>query len=127
MTDRPIKIIFDTSAIVAFARGSIDVGKVLAEVNDEEAAAGLPVLCVVEAHRVVQDHDQFMLLLRHPATRIISPDPDDWHLLAAALDQVGRMDAASAVVDAGSCHCWILTCQSALYGGLPRGGPIIPF
>lgn len=49
MTDRPIKIIFDTSAITAFTRSSIDVGEVLAEVNDENGAA--PYLsCVWSRH-----------------------------------------------------------------------------
>lgn len=76
---------------------------------------------------MIEDHDQFMLLLRHPATRIISPDPDDWYLLSSALDKVGRTDIASAVVAADHHHCWILTGQPALYAGLPRGGPIIPF
>ena len=41
-TDRPIRLIFDTSAIVAFTRQSIHVGEVLAEVADEHAVAGLP-------------------------------------------------------------------------------------
>jgi hypothetical protein len=46
VSDQPVKVILDTSAIVAFTRGSIDVGEVITEVHDEYAAAGLPVLDV---------------------------------------------------------------------------------
>ncbi len=67
MSDRPVRVILDASAIVAFTRGSIDVGETIAEINDEYAAAGLPVLCLVEANRLVADSDRLELLVNHPA------------------------------------------------------------
>jgi hypothetical protein len=45
----PVRLILDTSAIAAFARGSIHVGEVLAEIADEHAVALLPLACLVEA------------------------------------------------------------------------------
>jgi hypothetical protein len=50
VSDRPIRVVLDTSAIIAYAQGSsIDVGEVITEVDDEECAVALPVLCLVEA------------------------------------------------------------------------------
>ncbi len=43
--NRPVQLVLDTSAIVAFAAGSIAVGELIAEIDDEEGATGLPVLC----------------------------------------------------------------------------------
>jgi hypothetical protein len=123
---RPVRVLLDASAIIAFTRGSIDVGEILAEVNDEDAAAGLPILCLVEASRAVSDTDRLDLLVAHPATAVLVPRPDDWQALAVTYETVGRLDAASAVLAAIDLDCLILTGQSGLYGGLAGGGPIIP-
>lgn len=54
MDDVSVRIILDTSAIIAFTRERIDVGEVIAGVADEPGCAfGLPVLCLAEAARVV--------------------------------------------------------------------------
>jgi hypothetical protein len=100
VSGRPIRVLLDASAIVAFTRGSIDVGETIAEVNDEHAAAGLPFLCLVEANRAVADTDRLDLLVAHPATAVITLHPDDWRALAASYETVGRLDAASAVLAA---------------------------
>jgi hypothetical protein len=41
VSDRPVKVILNASAIAAFTRGTVDVGEVIAEINDEYSAAGL--------------------------------------------------------------------------------------
>jgi hypothetical protein len=125
VSDRPVQIIFDSSAIVAFTRGSLDVGEVLHEVGDEEAAAGLPLLCLVHAHPAVTDTGLLELLVAHPATVILAPAGESWRALAVAQQVVGRVDAASAVLDALDADCPILTGQPALYGGLEGEGRII--
>jgi hypothetical protein len=122
---RPIRVILDASAIVAFSRGSIHVGEVIAEVSDE-SAAGLPMLCLVEASRAVADTDQLDLLVSHAATALMDAEAANWQALAATYDTVGRLDAASAVLAAVDFDCDILTSQPGLYAGLAGGGPIIP-
>ena len=126
MSDRPVKVILDASAIVAFTRGSINVGEVLAEVNDEYAAAGLPILCLVEGSRAVADGDRLELLVQHPATAVLALSPEDWQALAAIYDSVGRLDAGSAVLAAIDLDCQVLTGQPGLYASLANGGPVIP-
>ena len=116
MSDRPVQVLLDTSAIVAFTRGSIHVGEVIAEVDDEQAAVGLPLLCLVEATRAVADTDRLDLLVHHAATAIVADNPADWRALAATYDIVGRLDAASAAlaaVDLDVAHDRILPCRIA--------------
>jgi hypothetical protein len=122
---RPLRVLLDASAIVAFTRGSTDVGETIAEVNDEHAAAGLPLLCLVEASRAVAYTARLDLLVAHPATAVITPHPEDWQALAATYETVGRLDAASAVLAAIDVDCLVLTGQPGLYAGLAGGGPII--
>ncbi|MEU8007050.1 hypothetical protein AB0B66_38305 [Catellatospora sp. NPDC049111] len=127
MSDRPVRVILDAGAIKAFTLGSIDVGEVIAEVADEGAAVGLPILCLVEAARSVADTDRLDLLADHSAVVVLSPWPTDWRALAVTCDIVGRLDAASAVLAAYDLDCSVLTNQPGLYAGLADGGPIIPF
>jgi hypothetical protein len=126
VTDRPVRVVLDASAIVAFSRGSIHVGEVIAEVDDEDAAIGLPILCLVEATRGAPDTDRLDLLVNHRASALLGDDGASWQALAATYDIVGRLDAASAALAAIDLDCAVLTAQPGLYGGLAGGGPIIP-
>jgi hypothetical protein len=126
VTDRPVRVVLDASAIVAFTRGSIHVGEVIAEIDDEDGAVGLPVLCLVEATRGAADSDRLDLLANHRAGVLLADDGPNWRALAATYDIVGRIDAASAALAAIDLNCAVLTAQPALYGGLAGGGPIIP-
>jgi uncharacterized protein with PIN domain len=125
VSDRPVQVLLDASAIVAFTRGSVDVGEVIGEVDDEHAAVGLPVLCLVEASRAIVDTDLLDYLVAHAATSVVPVAAASWRALASAYDTVGRLDAASAVLAATEADCSILTAQPALYAGLEGGGPII--
>jgi hypothetical protein len=42
MNDRPVQVLLDGSAVVAFTRGSVHVGEVIAEGDDGQATVGLP-------------------------------------------------------------------------------------
>lgn len=126
MEDVTVRIILDTSAIVAFTRESIAVGEVIAEVADEPGCAvGLPVLCLAEAARVAADSTRLDLLVNHQTALVLTPDPVSWRALAITHDTVGRLDAASAVLIAIDLGCDVLTSQPGLYAGLAGGGPII--
>jgi hypothetical protein len=122
--DRPIRIVLDTSAILAYARGSIHVGEPLAEVTDENAVAVLPSLCLAEARWMVGDPGRLKILLEHPATAVMAPS-SDWRTLAELQKVVGTLDATSAVALAMDHRGVVLTARSGLYAGLEDGGPII--
>jgi hypothetical protein len=120
----PIRLVFDTSAILAYTRGSVHVGEPLAELADEGCIAGLPVLCLVEASWLVDDLDRLGVLLQHPATTVL-PTPGDFAQLAAIQHVVGALDATSAMRLAIEADCYVLSARAGLYGGLPDGGPVI--
>ena len=125
MNERPVRILLDASAVVAFTRGSIDVGEVIAEVDDEHATVGMPILCLVEATRAVTDTDRLTLLVEHRASKLLTDDAASWQALAAAYEIVGRLDAASAALAVIDRDIDVLTAQPGLYGGLAGGGPVI--
>jgi hypothetical protein len=92
---RPVHLVFDTSAIVAFAAaGSIAVGELIAEIDHEHGAVGLPTLCLAEASRNTADNDRLTLLTNHHATVLLGVNAGDWRAIGAAVDVVGRLDAA---------------------------------
>jgi len=127
VNDRPIRIILDASAILAFCRESIHVGEVIAELADEDCCFGVPVMCLAEASRAAADGDRLDLLVNHPAAVVLTVDPSSWRALAVVYDTVGRLDAAAALLAAVDNEGYVLTGQPGLYAGLAGGGPIIAF
>jgi hypothetical protein len=117
--------VLDASAIVAFTRGSIDVGEVLGEIADEGAVFGLPALCLSEAAAKVADESMFRLLTQHPAGTVLGVDGARWGALADTLWVVGVVEAASAVLTAERHDCHAMTARPGLYGGLANGGDVI--
>jgi hypothetical protein len=112
---RPIYLILDTSAIRAFARASIDVGEIISEVNDEAAAVGLPVLCLVEANRTAADQERLEVLLRHEAATVLDVRASNWRELAALFAGIDSLAAASAALATIDLRCFILTSRPELY------------
>jgi hypothetical protein len=127
VSDRPVRLVLDTSAIEAFTHGKINVGEVIAEVDYDQALVGLPLLCVVEAARCVADGDLLKLLVNHNATVVLGNDPARWRVFAETHGTVGRLDASAAVLAALDEDCDVLTRQPRLYDGMAGGGPVIPF
>jgi hypothetical protein len=127
MTDRPIRIVLDTSAVIAYTHGSFAVGELIAELESEGATAALPILCLVEASRVVASAELLNLLVNHSATVLAAPNPSDWRALANFNKTIGRLDSSSAVLSATLRGCQILTREPGFYAGLEDGGPVIVF
>lgn len=115
MRRRPIHLILDTSAIRAFARASIDVGEIISEVNDESAAVGLPVLCLVEANHTAADQERLEILLRHEAATVLDVRASSWRELAAMSAGIESLPAATAALATVDLRCFILTSEPELY------------
>lgn len=122
---RPVQLVLDTSAIAAFTAGSIAVGELIAEIDDEGGATGLPVVCVAEASRHAADGDRLHLLVNHHATVLLGVNSADWRALAASLDIVGQTDSATAVLAGIEHDCDVMTARPRLYAGLD-GDMILP-
>jgi hypothetical protein len=131
MSDRPIRIVLDASAIRAFLHTSVDVGEIIAEVDDEQGSVGLPVLCLIEATKAVADDGRLNHLIEHEVATLLDVNASDWRALAAVHEDVDRLDAASAALATIDFRCFVLTDQPDVYSGagmidriveLPAGG-----
>jgi predicted nucleic acid-binding protein len=127
VSGRPVRVVLDTSAIIAYTHGSMDVGEVIAEVDDEEGAVAIPVLCLIEAYRVAADRDRVDVLVSHPATVVLDIEPADWRAVADLADAGGRTDAAVAALLAVDYRATLLTRQPGWYAGMAADFPIINF
>jgi hypothetical protein len=121
VSDRPLRVILDTSAILRYARGgdaAIHVGEIVSEIDDEGCAVGLPTLCMTAAWRAGGDslHEALVLLFNHDASRVVAPSTD-WRALAAIEDVVGRTDAAAAVLLAIDHGVALLSAEPDVYTG----------
>ena len=117
MIERPVRIVLDTSAILAYVRGSIDVGETIGEVHDDGARIGLPVLSLVEGHKATVEKDWLDRLLDHHASAILGVPGSDWRALAVMYDSVEPMDAAATALAAIDLGCLLLTGRPDLYAG----------
>jgi hypothetical protein len=123
--DQQIRVVYDTSAILAFVRGSIHAGELLAVVGEEGGTVGLPMACLAEANWMVGDRGMLDLLLDHYATDLIAT-PEDWLALGAMQDVTGLQDAASAALSAVNLECNVLSARPGLYVGMAGSAPVIP-
>jgi hypothetical protein len=113
-----VRIILDTSAVVAYAAGSIHVGEVMAEVTDESAAFAVPLPCLIEAARTVSpDRLPGVYLLEAHRHAVIVPDRAvRWRTIAGLARVLGRADLAAALLAAQDHTAHILTTEPGAYG-----------
>jgi hypothetical protein len=113
-----VRIILDTSAILAYAAGSIHVGEVIAEVADEPADFAVPLPCLIEAARQTKADDLsgVYLLEAHRHGRIVPDRPDRWRTIAGLARALGRADLAAALLAAQDHGAYILSAEPDAYG-----------
>lgn len=121
---RPIHLVLDTSAVVAYAAGSEHVGEPLTQVAENDAAFTVP-LTVLAAAAAQVDRAWVELLIKHPAFEPVETDWTRWAALAATLGLVGRLDAAEALLVALDFDCDVLTAEPGQYAALGDDPPII--
>ncbi|MEV6349312.1 hypothetical protein [Actinoplanes sp. NPDC051851] len=118
----PVRLVLDSSAIAAWVRGSPAVGELLAEIDREGGLVVVPLTCLLQASAQIKtDREWLYLLLEHPATQVVSDDPDDWEMLSSAITLLGAADLASAGWLALECGVDVLTRHAELYAGLADG------
>ncbi|WP_203932133.1 hypothetical protein [Virgisporangium ochraceum] len=110
-------LVLDTSAIVAFTQGSVDVGEPIAEVRDSGGTILVPVVCVVEAARTV-DAAMLHLLTEHPACELVPLTGNEWPMAATTTLMLGRLDLATSLMAAASRGGFVLTGEPLAYGAL---------
>jgi hypothetical protein len=124
VSDQPIRVVLDTSAVIAYAHGSLNVGEVIVEVAEEQGAFAVPAVCLVQAANAVAD-TQLRLLTVHRACRVLPVLVEDWPPLVAAMRVLGRLDLAVALYTARQADGYVLTAEPHVYGD-DGGQAVIP-
>jgi hypothetical protein len=126
MSDRPLRIILDTSAVIAYTEQSVDVGEVMSEIEDEVGGVGLPIMCLIEASHAVRDRDRLQVLVNHPAAVLLTTRSRDWQALAALYNGgIARIDAVQAAHAAISFDVALMTGVPGWYASMDAAGPPI--
>jgi hypothetical protein len=113
----PIRIVLDSTAIVAFAHGSDDVGEVIRELADEGNHFAVPSVCLIEAalHLEPSLWPVAAVLLAHPrAVRLESPP--DWRDVAAVAKDLGSQTRAVPLWWADAYDGYVLSAEPDRFG-----------
>jgi hypothetical protein len=118
VTDRPIRLVLDTTAALAYAHGSDAVGETIREVLDEDAGYAMPVICLAEAAAQLDERRLPLLdLLVAHTHAVVVPLPDDWRALATACRLYGNVARGAAMTMAAQHRAYVLTGEPTAYGG----------
>lgn len=119
----PVRLILDTSALIAYTAGSMDAAETLNQVVENGDLFGVPADTAAEALTHLTDpHDRDILrrLLGSGACRMLDVHGDDWQELAHWRTATGSLDRATAVLTALDHRAWVLTAEPKLYAdGIP--------
>jgi hypothetical protein len=99
--DPTVRLVLDTSAVLAYAAGSIDVGETIAEVVDEGGRFAASAVCLAEAVHLVPETNALgvPLLTRHAGFVSLPLAADDWDRVGYWAKELGRVDRAATVVE----------------------------
>ncbi|MEH1124223.1 hypothetical protein [Micromonospora sp. CPCC 206061] len=126
MTEPPVRLVLDATAVAAYGRGNVAVGEIIAEVADEDAAIAVPDICLIEgAHQLDRDDWHVLdLLLAHSHVERLDL-PQDWRDVAAAARLLGSTSRAVAMLAAVDLRAYVLTAEPEAYGA--EAAPVIGF
>ena len=113
-----IRLILDTSAISEYAKGSIHVGELLAELHDEaqEVRFAVPVNCLAEAGLAAESTESLRLLASHRRAKVIPVAADRWLDLVNLTKMMGSAQhAAPFLVAIHQEDCYLLTATPQRY------------
>ena len=109
--------VLDTGGLLAFAHGVEQVGQLIADAADAEARIAVPVVCLLEAYRIL-DHTEHGLLGPLRANDVvvtvpvgIDPQADTAPSIGAMARHTGRLGAAHTVYTALTAAAGVVTSQ----------------
>jgi hypothetical protein len=123
-----VTVVLDTSAVLAYTKGSIAVGELLSIVADDGDTALVPAACLAEAYRrLVDDGDELLgVLASVPCVEVAALSADQ----AASVGVVARgatgIDLGHAAAEAVARHAQLATRNHAVMSRLvPVDWPVI--
>ncbi|PWU52749.1 hypothetical protein DLJ47_18055 [Micromonospora sp. S4605] len=110
--DRPVRLLLDRSALLAYVAGSVHVAEPLHEVIADRNRFGVTAVTAAEALAAIDDpKDRATLhrLLALDACLVLSTDGHTWHELAYWRGYIGRADLATTIMASFEHDASILT------------------
>jgi hypothetical protein len=110
--------VLDTGALVGFAHGAEQVGQIVADAADVDARIAVPVICLLEAYRVLDhtEHDLIGPVRANPVVVTVpvvtDPPIDTAPTIGAMARHTGSLGAAHAVYTALTAAAGIVTSRS---------------
>jgi hypothetical protein len=120
----PIHLVLDASAVIAYVRGSEDVGETLTQILENNAAFTAPMTALAVAASQA-DPALVGLLTKHEAFRPVELEWTRWRALAATLTLLRRPDAAEALLVTLDVNGHVLSGEPNLYAPLGDDPPVI--
>jgi hypothetical protein len=118
-----VAMVLDSSAAVAYSKGSVNVGEPVAYLADEPGRTfALPVVSIATAACLTDDLDVLMLLGLHPLGEVTAMPAGGWRQLAILSQLLGGVDFAATFLAAEEHDAYILTAEPDRY---PDSGRII--
>jgi len=121
VTPAQFRAVLDTTAAAAYARRSVDLGEVLAEITAEDARFSVPALCLVEAAAgATPDQVELLrVLAKHPCCTVLPLASSDWQQVASAAQLLGTLGrAAAALPVASGLALYVVTHEPDAYAGI---------
>lgn len=110
-----IKIIFDTSTVSAYARGSIAAGELVATITEDNDRIGVPVTCLAEAYGSATGTERDLLALlitALPAVEVLPLEASDVPLVGE-LSRSSSIGVGHAVATAARANAYLATADRA--------------
>lgn len=97
-------VVLETSALLAYARGSTSVGEHLARASEDAEDVVVPALCLAEAYRRIDSDGWHLLdvLAGHPNVVVTPVEGDMCGVLGGWSRAMETMDVAQAAIEAAS-------------------------
>jgi hypothetical protein len=126
---RTVRLVLDATAVSAWTRGSVAVGEMLIEIDEEHGAVIIPLSCLIEAAHATAllERDRLSLLIGHAATFLVSDNPDDWLALSELRVLTERADRASAALIGLDYGVDVMTRDARWYSSVNDGQNVLEF
>ncbi|MDG4781333.1 hypothetical protein O7614_16915 [Micromonospora sp. WMMD961] len=99
--DRPVRLVLDRSALLAYLVGSVHVGEPLHEVIQDRNRFGVTAVTAAETLAIVSDPKEratLHRLLNLDACEVLATEGHSWHELSYWRTVTGRADLATTVL-----------------------------
>ncbi|MEU7611600.1 PIN domain-containing protein [Micromonospora sp. NPDC049204] len=120
--DRPVRLVLDRSALLAYLAGSVHVGEPLHEVIQDRNRFGVTAVTAAETLAIVSDPKEratLHRLLSLDACEVLSTEGHSWHELSFWRTVTGRADLATTALAVLEHDASILTGEDRYGDELP--------